>query len=108
MPKMVKSVLAKLAKSKYTRNGKWMKKVTARTVIMHSIQDDLLPYVNAGMLYDAVSIDDKKLINILGPHAHPFFTYENLVDLLTFIHIESEIIDNRKTMEAILDIINSL
>lgn len=103
-----KNILKKLAKSKLMNNGKWIRDVRAPIVIIHSPDDDILPYVNAEMLYSSVKSTRKKLINIAGPHAHPYFKYENLVDLLNFIQIEDSIIQDNDKMNKILDIINNL
>jgi hypothetical protein len=107
-PEMFKSLLKKVSKSKLMENGKWIKDVESDTVIIHSPEDDLLPYVNATMNFNAVSSERKKLINISGPHAHPFFKYENLIDLLNFIRIDEDIVQNREVISEILDIVNNI
>jgi len=106
--KHVKRVLKKLAKSKLMNNGNWIKDVTVPTVIIHSPDDDILPYVNAELLYNSVGASEKKLINISGPHSHPYFEYDNLVDLLKFIHIDDDIIRDNDKINKILDIVNNL
>ena len=107
-PDMIKKMLNKIAHNKYMNNSKWIRDVDVPTVIIHSPDDDILPYINAELNYNSVNTDKKKLINISGPHAHPYFTYENLEDLLKFINIEDDVLSNHKTMGKILDIINSL
>ena len=104
----VQNMIKKFANSKLMNNGKWIRDVKIPTVIMHSQEDDILPYVNAKLNYDAVSAEKKKLITIQGQHAHPFFTDKQLYDLLHFIDIDdSEVLDH-KNIEKVLNIINNL
>lgn len=103
-----KKILNIMANNKLMKNGKWIKNVSVPTVIIHSPEDDILPYINAKMLLENVDTDDKKLINITGPHAHPYFKYENLEELTEFIHIDKDISKNINTMNKVLDIINNI
>ena len=89
-------------------NGEWIKSANMPTIIMHSQEDDILPYVNAEMNFKNVNTDKKKLITIQGPHAHPFFTDVQLLELLEFIEIEDREVLSHENIQGILDIINNL
>jgi esterase/lipase len=107
-PKPIKSLLKSMAKSKLMDNGKWIKSVVAPTVIIHSPDDDILPYANAELLYNSVGCVEKKLINIRGPHSQPYFTDDNLIDLLNFIHIDTRIVSDTHKISHIRNIINNI
>ena len=107
-PKALKNALKNLVQTKLMNNGKWIKNVDSPTVIMHSPDDDILPYINAEMLFESVGTNHKKLINIAGPHSHPYLTKENLRDLLEFINIDSYIRNDDKKLDELLDIINNI
>jgi esterase/lipase len=101
-------MLKKFANSKLMNNGKWIHEVKIPTIIMHSEEDDILPYVNAQMNYKAVSAEKKKLITIQGPHAHPFFTDKQLIELLEFIEIKDPEVMNHQNVGKVLEVINNL
>lgn len=107
-PESMKSMFSRVIHSKLMSNGKWIRDVNVPTVIIHSQEDDILPYINAQMNYDAVGTSEKKLITIAGPHAHPSFTYDNLTALLRFINIDDDIVTNQNKINQILDIVNNL
>lgn len=102
VPDSLKNVLKGLAKSPYMQNGKWIKDVDCPTVIIHSTEDDILPYINAELLYNSVDTKKKKLIKILGPHAHPLFSENDVDELLDFLDIKT------KKSKKIIEIINNI
>lgn len=104
----LKKMMKKFADGELMNNGEWIKDVDIPTVIIHSPVDDLLPYVNAEMNYANVNVEKKKLINITGPHAHPYFTDKELYELLDFIEIRDPEILDHKNIGEILDIINNI
>jgi pimeloyl-ACP methyl ester carboxylesterase len=57
--------------------------------IVHSTQDDLIPYTNAISLYNAISHDYKILIPIQGGHSTPDISPEQLKELLSFCHLQN-------------------
>ena len=107
MPNGIKKMIKKFSNGELMENGKWIRNVKIPTVIMHSEEDDILPYINAKMNYDAVSAEKKKLITIQGQHAHPFFTDVQLIELLEFIEIDPKVMHNN-TLQEVLDIINNI
>ena len=108
VPNRVKRLIKKFSDSKLMNNGKWIKDVTIPTVIMHSQEDDILPYINAEINIENVSSEKKKLITIQGPHAHPYFTDNQLLELLKFIEIKDREVLSHKNIQKVLDIINNL
>lgn len=107
-PESMKSMFNRIIHSKLMSNGKWIRHVDVPTIIIHSQNDDVLPYVNAQMNYDAVGSSVKKLITITGQHAHPNFTYDNMIALLKFIKIDEDVINDQNKIEGILEIVNTL
>lgn len=104
----IANFIKNISRPQYMNNGTWIKDVDCPTVILHSPNDDLLPYVNSQMLYDNVGSDKKLLININGTHSHPYFTYDNIYDLLSFLEISDRDVISRPSIIKTISIMNSL
>jgi pimeloyl-ACP methyl ester carboxylesterase len=61
--------------------------------LVHSTEDDLIPYSNAVSLYNAISHDRKILIPIRGGHSTPDISSSELRDLLSFCHLDVTMCD---------------
>ena len=55
-------------------------------VIMHSKDDELIPYINAEILYDNVRHQFKDLVTIEGGHSTPKFNKEDLCRLFYYVN----------------------
>lgn len=85
IPGIARKALIKLVDDPNMKNGEWMKQVKCPVFIIHSKEDDLIPYKNAEKLYDAIPHDNKELITIGGSHAGPRFSSYNLGKLVKFV-----------------------
>ena len=108
VPAKMAKLIKKFSDSKLMNNGKWIKKVHTPTIIMHSQEDDILPYVNAQMNINNVAAKKKKLITIQGQHAHPYFTDHQLYELLEFIEIDNNEVLSHNNIQQVLNIINNI
>lgn len=63
--------------------------VTCPVLIVHSGEDNLIPYSNAVRMYNMVP-GEKKIITISGGHASPKLSLEDLRDMLEFLGINTE------------------
>jgi fermentation-respiration switch protein FrsA (DUF1100 family) len=59
-------------------------RVNAPVVIIHSKEDELIPYNNAKRMYESISHECKKFITVNGYHASPKLTKEVLEEILAF------------------------
>lgn len=66
----------------------WMQSVRCPVLIVHSTEDDLIPYTNAQRLYDAVLHQDKKKLSIKGGHTSPLADEEQIHELFDFCGVE--------------------
>jgi len=57
-------------------------------LIMHSPDDELIPYSNAIRLYDSINHGCRQLIEISGGHATPVISESNLQSLLKFCKLD--------------------
>jgi len=62
-----------------------IRKVKDPVVIMHSKEDEIIPYPNAEILYDNIGHEFKDLITITGGHGTPGFNKEDLKRLFHYI-----------------------
>lgn len=65
----------------------YIAKAKCPVAIIHSTDDDVIPYKCAKINYDNVSHKSRLLIPIKGGHSSPDITVENLIDLFTFCDI---------------------
>jgi len=108
VPPKLARLMKKFADIKLMNNGKWIKSVTIPTIIIHSEEDNILPYVNAEMNIKNVAAKKKKLITIQGQHSHPYFTDHQLYELLEFIEIEDHKVLSHENIQNVLDVINNI
>ena len=66
----------------------WINKVKCPVVIMHSVEDDLIPYENGKILYRCIDHDTKLFIPIKGKHSSPEITDDQFKNLLKFADID--------------------
>jgi len=66
----------------------YIKKVKCPTVIMHSEEDDIIPYRCAKILYESVPHDNKKFIDIKGYHSSPIIKTHEIYELFNFCGID--------------------
>lgn len=69
-------------------NKQTIKKVKCPVVIMHSKNDNLIPYKCAKQLYNNIHHDKKKLITIDGHHSGPIINNNDLNDLFSYCDID--------------------
>jgi uncharacterized protein len=79
-----------------------IKKVRCPVVIMHSKEDDLIPYQCAKILYDNVCHDSKLLITIKGGHSSPIITEEDLNKLFMYCDIPLPFYENKVNIKGML------
>lgn len=65
----------------------YIRNVRCPVVIMHSKDDDIIPYTCSKILYNNIQHDHKKLITIKGKHSSPNISYEKFKQLFEFCHI---------------------
>jgi pimeloyl-ACP methyl ester carboxylesterase len=64
----------------------WISKIKCPIAIVHSSEDELIPYPNSKILYDSICHSDKIHITVKGVHARPIMTKYNLLELHSFLH----------------------
>ena len=67
---------------------------------MHSDEDEIIPITSAKRLFDSISHDRKKFIEIKGKHPNPVVTVDNMQELCDFVGINS---DNCVYASGVLD-----
>lgn len=108
LPETIKNIIKRLSKDKYIKNHKWIKDVICPTIIIHSTEDDILPYVNGEKLYEKSGSITKHFIKIHGAHSHPHFNEDNVRDLFKALGLASPDVFNEENTEALIEIINNL
>src|SRR5437762_1367432 len=94
------------------KNNYYIKRVKCNITVIHSKNDDILPYENGKLLFDNAGIKhldcniSKTFIEIDGPHSNPVFNNQNLFDLFESIGIHDQNVVNQKTVNELKDIIN--
>lgn len=84
-------------------NKKYIRKVKCPVAIMHSTEDDIIPYQCAKILYNNVCHDSKVLITIKGKHSSPIITWEQLNQLFMFCDLTLPIYDKECDIDHILE-----
>jgi pimeloyl-ACP methyl ester carboxylesterase len=64
--------------------------VTCPILILHSIEDEVIPFKCAEVMAERISHSQKKLIPIRGTHAQPIIRFEDLEDFANFCHLDDE------------------
>lgn len=73
------------AKEEHLLNTKeWSKGQTIPLLVIHSREDDMIPFSHAQELYDASTSERKQLIEIKGGHSSPTFSDSDLRQLFHF------------------------
>lgn len=112
LPEGAKLIVKRLSRDKFIKNKSWIKKVTCPTVVIHSVNDDILPFVNGEKLYEKVGKStggvSKHFIRIDGAHSHPVFTSDNIRQLIEAIGLNDDDITSDNNVESIKDIINNI
>lgn len=86
---------------------KYLHKVRCPVAIVHSTEDDIIPYRCAKINYDSVSHDSKILIPIKGGHSAPEMTIDDLTDLFNFCNIQLPVY-SEVSVENMLDEIRTV
>ena len=63
-------------------------KIKCPIAILHSQNDDIIPYQCGKILYDSISHANKLFIKIDGPHSIPEITHTQLSELLCFCQVD--------------------
>ena len=69
----------------------WISKIKCPIAIIHSKDDELIPYPNSKILYNSISHNEKKFISVKGSHGKPTLTKDNLISIFTFAHDNSDL-----------------
>ncbi len=77
-----------IAKREQLNNLKMISTITCPTVVIHSTEDDVIPFRCGEELYDKCPSKTKLFISISGRHANPKISRENLSWLLDFCEIK--------------------
>jgi fermentation-respiration switch protein FrsA (DUF1100 family) len=80
-------------------NLKMISTIKIPTVIIHSIEDDVIPYRCGEQLYDRCPAKEKLFISINGKHANPKISREHLSWLLDFCGVQG----NTTSVDPILE-----
>ena len=71
-------------------NKTYIKSVTCPIIILHSKDDDRIPYINAEILANNVSHGNIEIVSFCGSHGCPTFKYDSLPKLAKFLGIEEK------------------
>ena len=80
--------------------------VTCPVVILHSEDDEIIPYECSKILFNRISHPVKKLITISGTHASPIISEKKLYELFSFCHLDDLDVDPRDVKEWLCDLRN--
>ena len=69
-------------------NSENIKKITCPIAVLHSIDDEIIPYCCARKNYENITSQKKIFINIKGKHTKPIMNKETIEQLLEFCSIE--------------------
>ncbi len=65
----------------------YIQHVKCPVVILHSVDDDIIPYQCAKILYENIKHESKELITIKGGHSSPIITVDQLYKMFMFCDI---------------------
>jgi len=101
----VGSIVASLASLKLDilPNKEYIKKVKCPVAIMHSREDDMIPYHCANILYRNVKHDSKILITIKGRHSSPIISFEQLNKLFMFCDLTLPAYERECDIDGLLE-----
>jgi esterase/lipase len=85
----------------------FMKTLTCPVLIIHSIDDELIPIENPEILFCSIPHTNKQIITIRGSHTSPIFTIGQLIKLLDFCGIDYSKISEKEFEDIIHDIMTA-
>ena len=88
----------------YTNNIQFIKKVLCPILILHSKEDDLIPFSNAETLYNNISHLDKRFEVIKGTHSDPKLSKANIEVMTSFLGLNA----TTEQLKEMRDVINNL
>lgn len=104
-----KQLLKIFAKDKFIKNHINIKLVECPIMIIHSEEDNILPFENSDLLYNAAkSCKYKERITIKGIHSKPIFEQSHIKQLIKFLNIDDPEIYNNIIFSKIINIINNI
>jgi len=89
-------------------NRKYIGKVKCPVAILHSTDDDIIPYKCAKINYDSVDHKSKVLIPIKGKHSSPVITTEDLTNLFMFCDIPLPVYSRVCDVDSMLEDIKTV
>lgn len=114
-----KHLLSKVIKytSRTLPSKKLLPDINVPTIIMHSTEDELIPYRCAEKLYSSIEYhthgsfnqlgleqNDKRLVPLKGTHASPIFTIDNFRELMDFLEIPQFSVTDNQLMNSINEV----
>lgn len=87
---------------------KWISKVKCPITIIHSKEDDLIPFKNAKILFNSISHSNKKLLSIAGTHSSPLLNKDDLLQIYNFVHTDNQYNPDNNDLDNILSRIANL
>ena len=82
----------------------YIRKVRCPVAILHSKDDDLIPYRCAKINHDSISHKNKILLTIKGGHSSPDISVENMSELFTFCDIKIPLYSRVEVEEMLNDV----
>lgn len=82
----------------------WISKVTCPVVVIHSKDDNLIPYSNAKKMYRSVAHDSKMLVTIKGDHSAPIISEKQLRTVFKFADIDTRLCTPNRTHQLLDDV----
>ncbi len=79
-----------------------IRKVRCPVAIMHSTEDDIIPYKCAKIMYKNVTHNSKVLIPIKGCHSSPIISHESITKLFMFCDIPLPLYDQNGNVDGML------
>lgn len=88
-------------------NKSKIRTVKSPIAVMHSVDDEMIPYPCARNLYDAIGHDQKLFLEIKGAHSAPEITQEQVYELVKFCGFDFARTDTSGFLEAWLETLRS-
>ena len=88
----------------------WMAKVRVPTVVVHSKEDEIIPWCSGEKLYNSCKSKDKMFILIKGKHREPYFEKKQLKNLIIFLTRgeQNTYILNTEEITSVQEVINNI
>ena len=84
----------------------YMSSVTCPIIIMHSEDDEIIPYECSKIMFNRINHPIKKMVTISGTHASPIISETKLYELFSFCHMDPLDIDPKDVKEWLCDLRN--